>query len=96
MLQLITAILVLVAIYLIKKFLVEPQDELSEKSILKIRKDELDASAKQWKARVEKSDAENFSVAGRMQNDDVPLSILTPDKVRRTPSYKRFKSKEGE
>lgn len=76
------------------------QDELSEKSLLAAKKDELDAAARQWKARVEKSDAEKFSVAGKMGEkikDAVPtINIPAADKARRTPQAKRYKGKEGE
>ena len=74
------------------------QDELSEKSILEIKKDELDAASKQWKSRVEKSDAEKFSVAGRMEKNreesNLPINIPT-EEHKRTPQAKRFKGKEG-
>ncbi|KAG5889512.1 hypothetical protein JTB14_008999 [Gonioctena quinquepunctata] len=74
-------------------------DELS-KSLLAAKKDELDASATQWKSRVEKSDAEKFSVAGKMGEkirDAVPtINIPAADENRkRTPQAKRFKLKEG-
>ncbi|XP_063919951.1 uncharacterized protein LOC135134963 isoform X4 [Zophobas morio] len=73
-------------------------DELSEKSILEIKKDELDAASKQWKSRVEKSDAEKFSVAGRMEKNreesNLPINIPT-EEHKRTPQAKRFKGKEG-
>lgn len=75
------------------------QDELSEKSLLASKKDELDAAAKQWRARVEKSDAEKFSVAGKMGEkirDAVPtINISAMDNNKRTPQAKRFKLKEG-
>lgn len=75
------------------------QDELSERSLLASKKDELDAASKQWKARVEKSDAEKFSVAGKMGEkirDAVPtINIPQPDNKKRTPQAKRFKLKEG-
>ncbi|CAH1156175.1 unnamed protein product [Phaedon cochleariae] len=75
-------------------------DELSEKSLLTLKKDELDASSRQWRARVEKSDAEKFSVAGKMGEkirDAVPtINIPTADENRkRTPQAKRYRSKEG-
>ncbi|XP_017777555.1 PREDICTED: supervillin isoform X2 [Nicrophorus vespilloides] len=75
-------------------------DELSDFSNLKAKKDELDASSKQWKSRVEKSDATNYSVTGRMQQiKDVPnisINISIADKVRRMPKAKRFKGKDGD
>lgn len=76
------------------------QEELSEKSsILSVRKDELDAASKQWKNRVEQSDAVNFSVAGRMQQENdvptIPINIPIPDKLKRTPKAKTFKGREG-
>ncbi|XP_023313195.1 supervillin-like isoform X3 [Anoplophora glabripennis] len=74
-------------------------DELSERSLLASKKDELDAASKQWKARVEKSDAEKFSVAGKMGEkirDAVPTINIPPaDNRKRTPQAKRFKLKEG-
>ncbi|XP_074029765.1 supervillin isoform X3 [Leptinotarsa decemlineata] len=75
-------------------------DELSEKSLLAAKKDELDASARQWKTRVEKSDAEKFSVAGKMGEkfrDAVPtINIpMADENKKRTPQPKRFKLKDG-
>lgn len=76
------------------------QDELSEKSLLAAKKDELDAASKQWKARVEKSDAEKFSVAGKMGEkikDAIPsINLPPPDRVKTTPQAKRYKGKDGE
>ncbi|XP_019766886.2 uncharacterized protein LOC109542202 isoform X2 [Dendroctonus ponderosae] len=73
-------------------------DELSEKSLLAAKKDELDAAAKQWKNRVEKTDAEKFSVAGKMSEkikDAVPsINIPAADKAKRTPHAKRYKGRE--
>ncbi|XP_050301678.1 uncharacterized protein LOC126739900 isoform X2 [Anthonomus grandis grandis] len=73
-------------------------DVLSEKSVLEAKKDELDAASKQWKSRVEKSDAEKFSVAGKMGEkirDAVPtINILTTDKNKKAPQAKRYKGKE--
>lgn len=74
------------------------QDELSEKSLLATKKDELDASSRQWKSRVEKSDAEKFSVAGKMSErirDATPtINIKDVDEnEKRTPQAKRFKLK---
>lgn len=76
------------------------QDELTEKSVLALKKDELDAAAIQWKSRVEKSDAEKFSVAGRMEDKQdaktVTLSLnISADKNKRMPQAKRFKGKDG-
>lgn len=67
-------------------------------SILAARKDELDAASKQWKSRVEKTDAVNFTVAGRMQEilPDITINLPARDKTKRTPRAKRFKGKEGE
>ncbi|XP_044270482.1 uncharacterized protein LOC123015087 isoform X2 [Tribolium madens] len=75
-------------------------DQLSQRSILEIKKDELDAASKQWKNRVEKSDAENFSVAGKMEKNreesNLQINIAADcDKNKRTPQAKRFKGKEG-
>lgn len=74
------------------------QDELSEKSLLATKKDELDASSRQWKSRVEKSDAEKFSVAGKMSErirDATPtINIKDVDEnEKKTPQAKRFKLK---
>lgn len=76
--------------------LFSPQDELSEKSFLATKKDDLDASSRQWKTRVEKSDAEKFSVAGKMNErirDATPtINIKDADEnEKRTPKAKRFK-----
>ncbi|XP_025829132.1 supervillin isoform X3 [Agrilus planipennis] len=74
-------------------------DELNEKnSILKARKEELDAASNQWRNRIEQSDSLNFSVAGRMQknSNDIPIiNINLPklDNVKRTPKAKIFKGK---
>lgn len=58
------------------------------------KKDELDASSQKWRSRIEKKDAEQFTVLGRMQ--DVPnLNISSGDKNKRTPNMRRFKGKEG-
>ncbi|XP_064214700.1 supervillin isoform X3 [Tribolium castaneum] len=75
-------------------------DELSQRSILEIKKDELDAASKQWKNRVEKSDADNFSVAGKMEKNreesNLQINIAVDcDKSKKTPQAKRFKGKEG-
>ncbi|KAF5297869.1 hypothetical protein FQR65_LT09894 [Abscondita terminalis] len=75
-------------------------EELSEKaSILAARKDELDAASKQWRSRVEQSDAINFSVAGRMQQKNdlltIPINIPSFNKIIKTPKAKTFKGKEG-
>ncbi|KAJ8925021.1 hypothetical protein NQ315_001187, partial [Exocentrus adspersus] len=69
------------------------------KSLLASKKDELDAAAVQWKARVERSDAELFSVAGKMgekiRNAVPTINIPQVDNKKRTPQAKRFKLKEG-
>ncbi|KAK5642159.1 hypothetical protein RI129_008326 [Pyrocoelia pectoralis] len=75
-------------------------EELTEKtSILAARKDELDAAARQWRNRVEQSDAVNFSVAGRMQQENysstIPINIPPLIKIKRTPKAKTFKGKES-
>lgn len=93
------AVLVLLVCLIWKRYF--RQDELSEKnSILAAKKDELDAASRQWKSRVEQSDAVNFSVAGRMQQKtEVPtinISISGPDNVKRTPQPKKFRGKGGE
>lgn len=68
------------------------KDELSEKSFLASRKDQLDAASTQWKHRVEKSDAEKFSVAGKM--DKIPtINIPSVEKEKKTPQAKRYKGK---
>lgn len=95
--EFVCALLVLVLYYVFRYFL--RQEELSEKtSILAARKDELDAASKQWKSRVEQSDALNFSVAGRMQQGNdlpaTPINLPTPDKNKKTPK-KVFKGREG-
>lgn len=98
MLSIFAVLFTLVLCFLLKKYL-STQDELSEKSsILAARKDELDASAKKWKNRVEKSDAVNFTVAGRMQDalPQISLSIQPcDDKTKRTPKARNFKGKDG-
>lgn len=74
------------------------QEELSEKnSILALRKDELDAASKQWKSRIDKSDADNFSVAGRMEQiKDLQIAIPNVNSNnRKLPRPKRYKGKEG-
>lgn len=64
---------------------------------LSAKKDDLDAASKQWKCRVEKSDAENFSVAGRMEKnrdkDRLLLNIPSGDSAKKTPEARRFKGK---
>lgn len=74
------------------------QDELSEKSLLAAKKDELDASSRQWKSRVEKTDAEKFSVAGKMSEtirDATPTINIkeVDDNEKKIPQPKRFKLK---
>lgn len=94
----ITAIIVIFIVWCLKRVFFG-QDKLLDKSALEIKKDELNASLKEWKHRVEKSDAEKFSVAGRMdKNSDwsnLVINIPTVDKEKRTPQAKRFKGKEG-
>jgi hypothetical protein len=98
MLGVVVGVVVVVLLWCLK-FLLFGQDELSEKSILEIKKDELDAASKQWKSRVEKSDAEKFSVAGRMEKNreesNLPINIPAMEKNKKTPQAKRFKGKEG-
>lgn len=94
----IASALVIFTVYFLTRRLFK-QEELSEKSILAAKKDELNAASKQWKTRVEKTDADKFSVAGRMEKSEKPMitiNIPTPDKEKRTPKAKRFKGKEGE
>lgn len=89
-------IITVIIVYLLTS-VSKSQDELSEKSLLDSKKDELDQAAKQWKARVEKSDAEKFTVAGRMEKTrDRTPTINAPEKneIKRTPQAKRFKGKE--
>lgn len=60
------------------------------------KKDALDASSQSWRNRVEKKDAEQFTVVGRMQEKSIPsINIPTPDKNKRTPQQRRFVSKSG-
>ncbi|XP_076271770.1 uncharacterized protein LOC143203482 isoform X2 [Rhynchophorus ferrugineus] len=69
-------------------------DELSEKTLLASKKDQLNAASNQWKSRVEKSDAEKFSVAGKMEK--IPtINISLPDKKKGPPQAKRFRGKNG-
>ncbi|KAF5294574.1 hypothetical protein FQA39_LY13333 [Lamprigera yunnana] len=73
--------------------------ELSETtSILAARKDELDAASRQWRSRVEQSDAMNFSVAGRMQQKNdlpiVPINIPINNIFVNMPITRIFKGKE--
>lgn len=99
MLLYIASVLVIFTVYFLTRCLFK-QEELSEKtSILAAKKDELNAASKQWKSRVEKADADKFSVAGRMEKLEKPvitINIPTPDKEKRTPKAKRFKGKDGE
>lgn len=97
--EIIIGVVVIFILWCFKHVFLE-QDELSEKSILKLKKDELDAASMQWKSRVEKSDAEKFSVAGRMKNNkeesNSAINIaVTDNNNKRTPQAKRFKGKEG-
>nr|XP_022920329.1 supervillin isoform X1 [Onthophagus taurus] len=72
------------------------QEKLNEKtSILAAKKDELDAASEQWRSRVEKSDADKFSVAGRMEIQEIAINIPNGDKTKRIPSAKRFRGKAG-
>lgn len=76
------------------------QEELSERtSILAAKKDELDAASRQWKSRIDKSDADNFSVAGRMQQQVKDLHIGIPNlssNNKKLPRAKRYKGKDGQ
>lgn len=75
------------------------QEDVSEKnSLLAARKDELDASAKQWKSRIDKSDLDNFTIAGRMQQiKDIQIGIPNVNSDnKKIPKAKRYKGKEEE
>lgn len=65
--------------------------------MLALKKDELNASSTTWRARVEKSDAEKFTVTGRMQDtSNTPtINISQASGEKSTPKLRRFKSKEG-
>ncbi|GJQ68083.1 hypothetical protein Trydic_g16779 [Trypoxylus dichotomus] len=99
MLLYVASVLVIVTVYFLTKCLFK-QEELSEKtSILAVKKNELNAASKKWKSRVEKTDVDNFSVAGRMEKLEKPvitINIPTPDKEKRTPKAKRFKGKDND
>ena len=100
-----TVIILCVAYACYKYFIFQTKlsDSDSATSILKTKKDELETSSNQWKSRVEKSDAEKFTVAGQMrikgdrEGAASPIRILGTDEVggKRTPVPKRFKGKEG-
>ncbi|XP_044756067.1 supervillin-like isoform X2 [Coccinella septempunctata] len=71
--------------------------EITEKaSILSSRKDELDAASRQWKCRVEKSDADKFSVSGKMEKakTTIPVNIPVIDTTKKAPQARRFKGKQ--
>lgn len=81
------------------------QDTLSSDrrptSIIDAQKNNLESASQQWKKRVEPSDAINYSVAGRM-NQDVKLEITESvlnfangDKKKKTPKANRFRSRDG-
>lgn len=74
------------------------QSEITEKtSILSSRKDELDAASKQWKCRVEKSDAEKFSVSGKMEKakTTIPVNIPVSEMAKKAPQARRFRGKQS-
>lgn len=60
-------------------------------------KDELDASSHVWKSRIEKKDAENFTVGGRMQEGTkLPtINIPTIDDSKRKPELRKFRGRKG-
>lgn len=98
---LITLCLLITSVVFSYVFLIRyKQDELTEKtSILAARKDELDASSKRWKNRVEKSDLENYSVAGRMQQHAKDIQIALPNvsnDAKKLPRVKRYKGKDDD
>nr|CAH7767160.1 unnamed protein product [Callosobruchus chinensis] len=68
-------------------------DELAEDSILATRLNELDVSSRQWQNRVEKSDAEKFSISGKMAEKmkDATPTINIPDDNKKTPQAKRIR-----
>lgn len=85
------------------KNVVDRQDTLTDRktcsSILDAQKN-LETASQQWKKRVEPSDAINYSVAGRMNQDvkEISESILNftnADKKKRTPKANRFRGREG-
>lgn len=75
--------------------MVVKQDDQAKK-LLSI-KDELDASANLWKSRVEKKDAEKFTVGGRMQDGNkLPtINISLPDESKRVPELRKFRGRKG-
>lgn len=95
--ELMVAAVVLLMCFIWKRYF--QQDELSEKnSILAVKKDELDAASRQWKNRVEQSDAITFSVAGRMQKKTPPtinICISDAESGKRVPQAKKFRGKSG-
>lgn len=60
-------------------------------------KDELDASSQMWRSRVEKKDAEKFTVSGRMQEGIKLPTINIPinDDLKRTPELRKFRGRKG-
>lgn len=60
-------------------------------------KDELDASSQSWKSRIEKKDAEKFTVSGRMQEGIKLPAINIPinDELKRTPELRKFRGRRG-
>lgn len=60
-------------------------------------KDELDASSNLWKSRVEKKDAEKFTVGGCMQEGiKLPtINIPTNEESKRTPELRKFRGRKG-
>lgn len=60
-------------------------------------KDELDASSKVWRSRVEKKDAEKFTVSGRMQDGIKLPTINIPmnEEAKRTPELRKFRGRKG-
>ncbi|XP_045461852.1 supervillin-like isoform X2 [Harmonia axyridis] len=71
--------------------------EITEKtSILSSRKDELDAASRQWKCRVEKSDADKFSVSGKMEKakTTIPVNIPVSEITKKAPQARRFRGKQ--
>lgn len=81
-------------------YLIYKQDDLTEKnSSLAARKDELDASSKQWKSRVDRSELDNFTIAGRMQQQIKDIQIGIPNvnsDSKKLPRAKRYKGKDDE
>lgn len=72
------------------------QDDHQAKKLLSI-KDELDTSLHSWKARIEKKDAEKFTVGGRMQETSKLPTINIPlhGDLKRTPELRKFRGRQG-